>query len=110
MLAAGRLLHQPPQHLNAAYYNRIPSLSIGRTGGSGSALPVAGVPNLFPQLLPPGRRDTYNGSEEDGAALLLDNDSLDEGDCYSVQSIVRKEAESGAPVQEETVLAAVSRL
>jgi len=39
--------------------------------------------------------------EEDGAALLLDNDSLDEGDCLSVPSIVRKEAESGAPVQEE---------
>jgi len=39
--------------------------------------------------------------EEDGAALLLDNDSLDEGDCFSVPSIVRKEAESGAPVQEE---------
>jgi len=73
-------------------------------------LPVTGVPNLFPQLLPPGRRDTHNGSEEDGAALLLDNNSLDEGDCFSVPSIVRKEAESGAPVQEETVLAAVSRL
>jgi hypothetical protein len=66
MLTAGQLLHQPPQD-----YNRIPSLSIGRTGGSGSVLPVAGVPNVFPQLLPPGRRDTYNGSEEDGAALLL---------------------------------------
>jgi hypothetical protein len=86
---------------NAAYYNRIPSLSIGRTGGSGSVLPVAGVPNLFPQLLPSGRRDTHDGSKEDGAALLLDNDSLDEGDCFSVQSIVRKEAESGAPVQED---------
>jgi hypothetical protein len=38
--------------------------------------------------------------EEDGAALLLDNNSLDEGDCSSVPSNVRKEAESGAPVQE----------
>jgi len=54
MLTAGRLLHQPPQDLNAAYSNRIPSLRIGRTGGSGSVLPVAGVPNFFPQLLPPG--------------------------------------------------------
>ena len=73
-------------------------------------LPVAGVPNIFPQLLPPGRRDTHDGLEEDGAALLLDNDSLDEGDCSSVpSSSVRKEAESAAPVQEE-VLAAVSRL
>jgi len=53
MLTAGRLLHQPPQDLNAAFYNRIPSLSIGRTGGSGSVLPAPGVPNLFPQLLPP---------------------------------------------------------
>jgi len=32
---------------------------------------------------------------------LLVNDSLDKGDCFSVQSIVRKEAESGAPVQED---------
>ena len=88
--------------LNAAYYNRNPSLSNSRTGGSGSVLPVAGVPNLFPQLLAPGRRDTHDGSEEDGAALLLDNDSLDEGDCSSVpSSSVRQEAESGAPDQEE---------
>jgi len=101
MLTAGQLLHQPPQDLNAACYNRNPSLSNSRTGGSGSVLPVAGVPNLFPQLLPPGRRDTHDGSEEDGAALLLDNDSLDEGDCSSVPSSVRKEAESGAPVREE---------
>ena len=56
MLTAGQLLHHPPQHLNAAYYIRIPFLSIGRTGGSGSVLPLAGVPYLFPQLLPPGRR------------------------------------------------------
>ena len=34
-------------------------------------------------------------------ALLLDNNSLDAGDCFSVQSIVRKEADSGAPVQED---------
>jgi len=101
MLTAGRLLHQPPQDLNAAYYIRIPSLSIGRTGGSDSVLPVAGVPNLFPQLLPPGRRNTHDGLEEDGATLLLDNNRLDEGDCFSVQSMVRKEVESGAPVQEE---------
>ena len=53
MLTAGRLLHLPPQDLNAAYYNHIPSLSISRTGGSGSVLPAPGVPNLFPQLLPP---------------------------------------------------------
>ena len=64
-------LHQPTQDLNAAYYNRIPSLSIGRTGGSGSVLPAPGVPNLFPQLLPPGRRDTHDGLEEDGTTLLL---------------------------------------
>jgi hypothetical protein len=51
MLTAGQLL--PPQDLNAAYYNRNPSLSNSRTGGSGSVLPVAGVPNLFPHLLPP---------------------------------------------------------
>jgi len=87
--------------LNAAYYNRIPSLSIGRTGGSGSVLPAPEVPNLFPQLLPPGRRDTHDGSEEDGTTLLLDNNSLDKGDCFSVQSIVREEAESGALVQED---------
>jgi hypothetical protein len=31
----------------------------------------------------------------------LDKNSLDEDDCFSIQSIVRKEAESGAPVQEE---------
>jgi hypothetical protein len=101
MLTPGRLLHQPPQDLNAAFYNRIPSLSIGRTGGSGSVLPALGVPNLFPQLLPPGRRDTHDGSEEDGTTVLLDNDSLDENDSFSVQSMVRKGAESGAPVQED---------
>jgi hypothetical protein len=101
MLTPGRLLHQPPQDLYAPFYNRIPSLSIGRTGGSGSVLPALGVPNLFPQLLPPGRRDTHDGSEEDGTSVLLDNNSLDEGDCFSVQSLVRKEAESGAPVQED---------
>jgi len=33
-------------------------------------LPAPGVPNLFPQLLPPGRRGTQDGSEEDGAALF----------------------------------------
>jgi len=87
MLTAGRLLHQPPQDLNAAYYNRIPFLSIGRTGGSGSVLPVAGVPNLFPQLLPPGRQDTHDGSEEDGTTLLLDNNSLDEGDCFPSKAL-----------------------
>jgi len=97
MLTAGRLLHQPPQDLNAAFYNRIPSLSIGRTSCSGSVLPA----HLFPQLLHPGRRNTHDGSEEDGTTALLDNDSLDEGDCFSVQSMVRKEAESGAPVQED---------
>jgi hypothetical protein len=32
----------------------------------------------------------------------LDSKSLDEGDCFSVQSFVRKEAESGAPVQEDS--------
>jgi hypothetical protein len=31
----------------------------------------------------------------------LDNNSLDEGDCSSVPSSIRKEAESGAPVQGE---------
>jgi len=102
MLTAGQLLHQPPQDLNAAFYNRNPSLSNSRTGGSSSVLPVAGVPNLFPQVLPPGRRDTQDGSEDDWATLLLDNNSLDEGDCSSVRSSsVRKEAESGAPVQED---------
>ena len=100
MLTAGQLLHQPPQDLNAAYYNRIPFLSIGRTGGSGSVLPVAGVPNLFSQLLPAARCDPHDGSDEDGAALLFDNNCLDEGDCLSVPSNVRKEAESSAPFHE----------
>ena len=72
MLAAGRLLHQRPQHLNGNYNNCLSSLSSCITGGSGSVLPVAGIPNLFSQLLPPERcEDPHNGSEEDGAAFCL---------------------------------------
>jgi len=50
---------------------------------------------------PPPPPPPHNGSEEDGAAFLFGNDGLDEGDCFSVSSLVRKEAESSAPVQEE---------
>jgi hypothetical protein len=64
-------------------------------------LPVAGVPNLFSQLLPAARCDPHDGSDEDGAALLFDNNCLDEGDCLSVPSNVRKEAESSAPFHED---------
>jgi hypothetical protein len=101
MLTAGQLLHQPPHHLNGYYHNRLPSLSSSETGVSGSVLPVAGIPNSFPQLLPPEIHHPHDGSEEDGVAFLFENDGLDEGDCFSVQSLVRKEAESSALVQEE---------
>jgi hypothetical protein len=101
MLAAGRLLHQPPQPLNGANYNCPPSLSNSTTGGSSSVLPAAGVPNLFSQLSPAARRDSHKGSDKDGAALLFDNKCLDEGDCLSVPSNVRKEAESSALFHEQ---------
>jgi len=77
MLAAGQLLHQPPQPLTGAYCNCPPSLSNSTTGGSGSVLPVAGVSNLFSQLLPAARRDPHDGSDKDGAALLFDNNCRD---------------------------------
>jgi len=51
-------------------------------------------------LLPAARRDPHDGSDKDGAALLFDNNCLDEGDCLSVPSNVRKEAESRAPFHE----------
>jgi len=64
-------------------------------------LPAAGVPNLFSQLSPAARRDSHKGSDKDGAALLFDNKCLDEGDCLSVPSNVRKEAESSALFHEQ---------
>jgi hypothetical protein len=101
MLAAGRLSHQPPHHLNGHHHNRPSSLTSSETGVSGSVLPVAGIPNSFPRLLPPEIHHPQDGSEEDDAAYLFENDGLDDGNCFSVPSLVRKEAESSALVQEE---------